>query len=84
MRRPPADSWPSGWAWNCGGFPPPARNCNPLEGLWRWLKGKVLANRQLQPFTQTVAQALSALDELHPQDIVRITGVASGNFWMAT
>ncbi len=57
---------------------------NPLEGLWRWLKGKVLANRQLQPFTQTVQQALSALDALRPQDVLRISGVTSGDFWMAT
>ncbi len=57
---------------------------NPVEGLWRWLKGKVLANRQLQPFSETVQQALSALDSLSCSDVLRISGIMSGHFWLPT
>ncbi len=57
---------------------------NPLEGLWRWLKGNILANRQPQPFSETVRLALSTLEALGSSDVLRISGILSGHFWLPT
>ncbi len=52
--------------------------------LWRWLKGNILANRQPQPFSETVRLALSTLEALGSSDVLRISGILSGHFWLPT
>lgn len=57
---------------------------NPVEDVWRWLKGVVLSNHQPDDFSEVVAKAVEALDELKPADVLRKAGVLSQNFWLPT
>lgn len=57
---------------------------NPVEDLWRWLKGVILCNRQGDDFNLTVRQAIDALRELDSSDALNKAGILSQNFWLAT
>lgn len=57
---------------------------NPVEDLWRWLKGAVLCNHQADDFEQTVARATEALRELDHHDALNKAEILSQNFWLAT
>ena len=57
---------------------------NPVEDLWRWLKGIVLCNRQPNDFSDTVYSAVDALRELTPNQVLTKAGVLSQNFWLPT
>lgn len=57
---------------------------NPIEGLWRWLKGAVLCNHQADEFQQTIDRAVDALRELENNDALIKAGILSQNFWLAT
>lgn len=57
---------------------------NPVEDLWRWLKGTILCNHQADNFQQTIDHALNALRELDDCEALRKTGILSQNFWLAT
>lgn len=57
---------------------------NPVEDLWRWLKGAVLCNHQADNFAQTIARARDALLELNDREALRKAGILSQNFWLAT
>ena len=57
---------------------------NPVEGLWRHAKGRVLAN---EPTPDLMASLERACDELYlmsSTDRLRLAGVLSGNFWLPT
>ncbi len=41
---------------------------NPVENLWRWLKGSVLCNHQPEAFRHTIHTAIEALERLAPHD----------------
>lgn len=58
-------------------LPPRSPQLNPLELLWRWLKGEVAANRtytDLEPLKWGCEEQLISLT---PEDALRITGVAN-------
>lgn len=57
---------------------------NPVEDLWKWLKGKVLQNHQPDDFADTLDTATNALDNLTNHETRRLTGLLSGNFWLPT
>ena len=57
---------------------------NPVEGLWRWLKGTVLCNFQPKSFCDTIDTAIAAVKELTPRQILKKAGVLSQNFWLRT
>jgi hypothetical protein len=57
---------------------------NPVEDLWRWLKGVILCNHQADDFEDTVRSAIEALHELTPKQTLTKAGILSQNFWLPT
>lgn len=57
---------------------------NPVEDLWRWLKGSILCNHQPHDFTDTTRTAVEALKELSPHEALRLSGALCNNFWLRT
>lgn len=57
---------------------------NPVEDIWRWLKGSILCNHQPDIFQDTINRATEAIDELTPQQLLTKSGVLSQNFWLPT
>lgn len=57
---------------------------NPVEDLWKWLKGTILQNHQPDNFTDTLATATDALRSLTNRETKQLTGILSGNFWLPT
>jgi len=57
---------------------------NPVEDLWRWLKGSVLCNHQPDDFADTTRTAVEALDQLSNKQTLRISGTLCKNFWLRT
>lgn len=57
---------------------------NPIESLWRWLKGAILCNHQADRFDQTVEQAAEALRALENKNALSTAGILSKNFWLTT
>lgn len=58
---------------------------NPLEDLWRSLKGVVAANRAYESMGELVERALGYLDSLAPDDVRRLSGLTSSKFdWLPT
>ena len=57
---------------------------NPVEDIWRWLKGTILCNHQPDNFADTVDTALTALQELTPHQARTKAGILSQNFWLPT
>jgi DDE superfamily endonuclease len=57
---------------------------NPVEGLWRQLKGKVLANRPTLWMEELMERACGYIPSLSPVERLQQPGVLSGNFWLAT
>jgi hypothetical protein len=56
----------------------------PVEGLWRHLKGKALANRPILWIEEVMERACRYIQSLTPLERLRNAGVLSGNFWLAT
>ncbi len=57
---------------------------NPLEGLWRHLKGRVMANEPTPDLAAGVERASDELLRMSNHDRLRLAGVLSGNFWLPT
>jgi hypothetical protein len=57
---------------------------NPVEGLWRHLKGTGLANRPTLWMGELMERACGYIQYLSPVERLRKAGVLSGNFWLAT
>jgi hypothetical protein len=57
---------------------------NPVEELWRHLKGKVLANRPTLWMEELMERACGYIQSLSPVERLRKAGVLSGNFWLST
>jgi transposase len=57
---------------------------NPVEGLWRYLKGRVLANEPTPDLDASLHRAFDDLRAMSPVDRLRLAGVLSGNFWLST
>jgi len=58
-------------------LPPRSPRLNPVEPLWRWLKGEVAANRTYTDLEPLKLGCEEQLISLTPEDALRITGVAN-------
>lgn len=56
---------------------------NPVEGIWRNLKGKALANRPILWMEELMERACGYIQSLSPVERLRKAGVLSGNLWLA-
>jgi hypothetical protein len=56
---------------------------NPVEGIWRHLKGPGLANRPTRWMEELMDRALGYIQSLSPLERLRKAGVLSANFWLA-
>jgi hypothetical protein len=57
---------------------------NPLEGLWREIKGYVLANEPTPDLDVSLARAFAHLEAMRPEGRLKAAGVLSGTFWLPT
>lgn len=57
---------------------------NPVEGLWRYVKGHVLANEPTPSIDVSVGRACSYLASLSFNERLQTAGVLSGKFWLPT
>jgi hypothetical protein len=57
---------------------------NPVEGIWRHLKGKALANRPTLWMEELMEHACGYIQSLSPAERLWKAGVLSGNLWLAT
>lgn len=57
---------------------------NPVEGLWRHAKGRVLANEPAPDLADGLGRVCDELFEMSGTDRLRLAGVLSGNFWLPT
>ena len=57
---------------------------NPVEGLWRHAKGRVLANEPTPDLDGSLGRVCEELFEMTGRERLRLAGVLSGNFWLPT
>jgi hypothetical protein len=57
---------------------------NPVEGLWRHAKGRVLANEPTPDLAGSLGRVCDELFMMSPTQRLKLAGVLSGNFWLAT
>jgi DDE superfamily endonuclease len=57
---------------------------NPVEGLWRHVKGRVLANEPTPDLSQSLGRVYDELFQMTPTQRLQLAGVLSGNFWLPT
>lgn len=58
-------------------LPPKSPQLNPVEHLWRWLKGEVAANRTYMDLEPLRRGCIETLSSLTPDDALRIAGLKS-------
>jgi transposase len=57
---------------------------NPLERLWRLLKGVVLSNEPTPDLDVSLARAFEHLEAMLPTERLKAAGALSGFFWIPT
>lgn len=57
---------------------------NPVEGLWRHAKGRVLANEPTPDLADSLGRVCEELFEMTGRERRQLAGVLSGNFWLPT
>jgi hypothetical protein len=57
---------------------------NPLEGLWREVKGRVLSNEPTPDLDASLRRALDHLEGMTGRQRLKTAGVLSGSFWLPT
>lgn len=57
---------------------------NPLEGLWREIKGHVLANEPTPDLDVSLRRAFEHLRAMNGRQRLTTAGVLSGSFWLPT
>ena len=57
---------------------------NPVEGLWRHAKGRVLANEPTPDLDDSLGRVCEELFEMSGPERLQLAGVRSGNFWLPT
>jgi len=57
---------------------------NPVEGLWHFIKGFVLANEPTPDIDRSVQRAGDALATMTPTERLQLAGAMSENFWIST
>ncbi len=63
-------------------LPKRSPHLNPMDHLWRHVKGVALANRQYATVDDLVAHGLDSLRRLSARDALRKAGVLSPGFWL--
>lgn len=54
---------------------------NPVDHLWRPVKGKIAANRQYQTVDQQAEVVERYIDHLAPMKTLRLAGILAKTFW---
>ena len=57
---------------------------NPVEGLWRHVKGRVMANEPTPDLSDALGRVYDELFQMESTERLRLAGVLSGNFWLPT
>jgi hypothetical protein len=57
---------------------------NPLEGLWREVKGRVLSDEPTPDLSVSLKRAFDHLGAMTGRRRLQTAGVLSGNFWLPT
>lgn len=57
---------------------------NPVEGLWRFVKGRILANEPTPSIDASVERACEALQSLSFKERLQTAGTLSDKFWLPT
>lgn len=57
---------------------------NPLEGIWREIKGSVMCNESTPDLQKSLERAFDHIEWMNGTDRLKCSGVMSGKFWMAT
>lgn len=57
---------------------------NAMDHLWRWVKGRGLANRPTLTIDDSADKACEYLFNLSPHERLRKAGILSGNFWLTS
>lgn len=57
---------------------------NPLEGLWREIKGRVSSNEATPDLGKSLRRALDHLQGMTGRQRLQAAGVLSGSFWLPT
>jgi hypothetical protein len=65
------------------GLPKRSPHLNPMDHLWRYSKGGVLANRQHASIEELAQQTLNDLHSLSPRDALRKAGLQSEDSWLS-
>lgn len=57
---------------------------NPVEGLWRHVKGRVMANEPTPDLSASLGRVYDELFQMTNTQRLRLAGALSGNFWLPT
>jgi hypothetical protein len=57
---------------------------NPVEGLWKHAKGRVLANEPTPDLGDALGRVYDELFQMGSTERLQLAGVLSGNFWLPT
>jgi transposase len=63
-------------------LPKQSPELNPVDHLWRPVKGKIAANRQYQTVDQEAEVVERYIDHLTPMKTLRLAGILAKNFWL--
>jgi transposase len=63
-------------------LPKQCPNLNPVEHLWRELKGRLAANRQFETIEEELREAEAWMQQLSRQQTYRKAGLCSPTFWL--
>ena len=55
---------------------------NAMDHLWRWVKGRGLANQPTRSIDESADQACHYLLAMNPHERLKKAGILSGNFWL--
>jgi hypothetical protein len=59
-----------------------SQHLNPLETLWRYLKGEVVSNEPTPNLERTIQNAAAHLRTLKPKQRLHYAGALSPKFWL--
>lgn len=57
---------------------------NPLEGLWRYVKGSILANEPTPDLAAALERVCNEILGMTATERLQVSGVLSGKFWLST
>jgi hypothetical protein len=57
---------------------------NPMEGIWREIKGSVMCNETTPDLQKSLERAFEHVEWMNGTERLQCSGVLSGKFWMAT